>query len=266
MITIVKKISLPILLPGYFPHSVTHRFLPDGKSECIVRMINYHKVDGKLEINGNKCRSQPLQIVGDHEKEQWDSRIIDVDYNLATYNTPWEGVEDIHFADGQHLFVTVPQLKQDGMPKMFTAQLTDKLSRFLALENGKNQPPFKHQQTWFQLTSLTPPSIKEIEQTQPVILTYVGADLKGYEAHSQGCHLQSGEFLFIITLNDREHRILVIDLESESARVSPIFSLIEGSQYEYISSISRSGELFWMGVGIDYKVNLIALSVDMKGW
>src|SRR3990167_4129974 len=123
MLTIGRSIDLPIIYPGYYPHSITHRFLPDDQVEALIRLINYRVIDVKLQLKETKCRSILVRLTGDRAKEEWNSNIVEVNYNVAIYGTAWEGPEGFHFADGKHVFVTVPQLNRTGMPKMFTAHL-----------------------------------------------------------------------------------------------------------------------------------------------
>lgn len=288
---LVKERILPILVPSCprirearnrFRETNPAIWVTDGSRGSfigVIRLVSYIKFpNGEFECWTYPVRSLYVGFEGILDRpDEWVFTPLETDYGEYSVceRTHWTGVEDLRFEDDEHLVGVIPELAEDGQPRLFRIRydraahrlrILESLPRFQAME--KNWMPFGlvgqylYSVSPFRIFNSGKGAGLDTIPIDPSILP----SLDGYHGSTNGIEWRPhGSWLFLIH-KGREHRFLHFQPPS-TVVVSRPFVLFSTSHIEFPLSLSYVQGLLWIALGVnDEYAFLIAVNPFTIPW
>ena len=234
----------------------------DGSYTILVRTINYLKYpNNKFTVYGNKSTSiysiMRGKINDSFNLDDYDIQPLDVQYNIPTSASLWNGVEDIRFITDKIIIACIPECN-DGSPCIFGGILNDnKLSSFIKCNPNvteKNWMPYIHEKpkviysvSPFIIKSIIEDDREEIKMSEDKII-----DLSGWHGSSNGIDFRNSKLFLIHKNEDRVYnRWLLFNPNTKEVIYSKKFVFFKDSYLEFTCSLAIYNDKFYISVGVN---------------
>lgn len=241
-----------------------------GNVKILVRLVNYRKFHNKtFTMNENFSKSVYVLMTGvintytDLNLDTFESQMIQVNYNIPTYNTFWIGLEDIRFIDKDTILAIVPECNLLGNPSIFKASLEENIIHsFIDCKPNqveKNWMPFMNMNTKkvIVIYSVCPFKLKNIETdefTDICLSEKQSQELHGYNGSTNGIlFLNTNSFLFLIHINKEKsyHKWILYNDTTNEIKTSNCFTFFQHSYIEFPISLCQYNETIFVSLGIN---------------
>lgn len=243
----------------------------DNTFILLIRLINYRKFKNRaFKIGGNCSESKyyiyrgKLDTEGNLCIEKGES--LKITNHYKKYYSVWQGYEDIRFLNSKQLIMTAPEYNPSGKPRLVLGVLIGSevvVTRLLepsVIE--KNWMPFADEKVIY---SVSPLANKPLHGGSIEIL-HSAEELHGYHGSTNGVQLDGGAWLFLIhKFHERtEHRWLILDEVKGEFGYSEPFAFHTMSYIEFPCTLSRHGDMYYVGLGInDDKAFIASVKCDV---
>ena len=248
----------------------------DGSYTILVRTVNYVKYpNNQFTVYGNTSTSIYSILRGKIENDRFhlDNYIIntlDVQYNIPTQPSLWNGVEDIRFIDDTTIVACIPECN-NGSPCIFAAKLQGNI-----LSSFEKCSPNILEKNWMPYFYETP---KVVYSVSPFVIKSVIEDdreerplnkdqldeLKGWHGSSNAVDYKDNSKLFLIHKNeDRVYsRWLLFNPVTKEVSYSNKFVFIKDSYIEFTCSLTSYKNSLYVGLGVnDNRAYIVELSLE----
>ena len=269
-----KKSIIPIIVPDmYFTdmNGQCNRYNEmnpslyidaDGNVTILVRCVNYRKINlqnfimYELMSKSKYClirgKIDPIEAI---DIENYEYSVANIVYDVPTYPTYWEGIEDVRFLNNEDIIAIVPELNVGGKPSIFKAKLTDSnISQFKECypnHQEKNWMPFGDKVVY----SLSPFMIKsvDVDDLEEINVSEENkVKLQGYHGSTNGIEIKPDEWLFLIHKNNEivEHRWMLFNKDTRMILSEP-FTFFKNAKIEFPCSLCKYKDRVFISLGVN---------------
>lgn len=236
----------------------------NGSYTILVRTVNYVKYpNNRFTVYGNTSTSIYSILRGKIENDRfhldnYTSDTLDVQYDIPTQSSLWNGVEDIRFIDDTTIVACIPECN-NGSPCIFLASLKDNiLSSFEKCSPNileKNWMPYFHE-TPKVVYSVSPFVIKSVVEDDREVIPLNNDhldELRGWHGSSNAVDYKDDSKLFLIHKNEDRvyNRWLLFNPVKKEVSYSKKFVFIKDSYIEFTCSIAAYKNNIYIGLGVN---------------
>lgn len=236
----------------------------NGSYTILVRTVNYVKYpNNRFTVYGNTSTSIYSILRGKIENDRfhldnYTSDTLDIQYNIPTQPSLWNGVEDIRFIDDTTIVACIPECN-NGSPCIFAAKLQDNiLSSFQKCSPNileKNWMPYFHEtpKIVYSVSPFVIKSVVEDDREEIPLNNDQFDELRGWHGSSNAVDYKENQKLFLIHKNeDRVYsRWLLFNPVTKKVSYSKKFIFIKDSYIEFTCSLTAYKNSIYVGLGVN---------------
>jgi len=250
-----------------------------GCIQILTRLVNYRKFNNKsFTMNEMLSKSVYVLMTGSINEQNeycfdFDTQLIQVKYNIPTYNTYWLGLEDIRFINKNTILACIPECNTLGQPSIFKATLHGNIIHsFINCkpnDTEKNWMPFTNHKNFCQVIySVCPFKLKNVETdvfTEIQLTEEQMETLQNYHGSTNGIRFiqetntntntntDNNTFLFLIHINQDKtyHKWLLYNADTNEIRISKSFTFFQHSYIEFPISLCHYNNILFVSLGVN---------------